>query len=56
VQHRAVVVDGEVVARPVLVLVATADHRVVDGVHAGRMASVVRELLTHPERLDHPPV
>ena len=54
VQDRAVVVDGQVVARPVLVLVATADHRVVDGVHAGRMARVVRELVTHPERLDHP--
>jgi pyruvate/2-oxoglutarate dehydrogenase complex dihydrolipoamide acyltransferase (E2) component len=52
VHDRAVVVDGEVVPRPVLVLVATADHRVVDGVHAGRMASVVRELLSHPERLD----
>lgn len=52
VHDRAVVVDGEVVPRPVLVLVATADHRVVDGVHAGRMASVMRELLSHPERLD----
>ena len=47
VQDRAVVVDGEVVARPVLVLVATADHRIVDGVHAGRMATVVREHLLH---------
>lgn len=56
VQDRPVVVDGQVVARPVLVLVATADHRVVDGAHAGRMATVVRELVTHPERLDHPPV
>ncbi|GAA4404640.1 hypothetical protein GCM10023168_17570 [Fodinibacter luteus] len=55
VQQRAVVVDGEVVARPVLVLVATADHRVVDGVHAGQLATIVRELVTHPERLDHPP-
>jgi pyruvate/2-oxoglutarate dehydrogenase complex dihydrolipoamide acyltransferase (E2) component len=54
VTPRAVVVDGEVVARPVLVLVATADHRVVDGAHAGRMATIVRELLLHPERLDHP--
>ena len=52
VQDKAVVVEGEVVARPVLVLVATADHRIVDGVHAGRMATVVREFLTHPERLD----
>ncbi len=53
VHDRAVVVDGQVVARPVLVLVATADHRVVDGVHAGQMATVVRDLVTHPERLDH---
>ena len=53
VQERAVVVEGEVVARPVLVLVATADHRVVDGVHAGQMATVVREFVTHPERLEH---
>jgi len=54
VRERAVVVEGEVVVRPVLVLVATADHRIVDGAHAGRMATVVRELLTHPERLDAP--
>ena len=55
VQQRAVVVDGEVVARPVLVLVATADHRIVDGAHAGQVTTIVRELLTHPDRLDHPP-
>ena len=35
-----------------LVLVATADHRIVDGAHAGRMATIVRDLVTHPERLD----
>lgn len=51
IRDRAVVVDGAVVARPVLVLVATADHRLVDGAHAGQMASIVRELVTHPERL-----
>ena len=50
-----VLVDGQVVARPVLVLVATADHRIVDGAHAGQMATIVRDLVTHPERLDHPP-
>jgi pyruvate dehydrogenase E2 component (dihydrolipoamide acetyltransferase) len=52
VRDRAVVVDGAVEVRPVLVLVATADHRIVDGAHAGRMATIVRDLLTHPERLD----
>lgn len=54
VRDRPVAVDGEVVVRPVSVLVATADHRVVDGAHAGRMQAVVVDLLTHPERLDTP--
>ena len=54
IRERAVVVDGQVVARPVLVLVATADHRIVDGAHAGQMATIVRELMTHPDRLEHP--
>lgn len=52
IRDAAVVVDGEVVVRPQMVLVATADHRLVDGAHAGKMATVLRELLAHPERLD----
>ncbi|MEO6020950.1 MAG: 2-oxo acid dehydrogenase subunit E2 [Knoellia sp.] len=52
IQDKAVVVNGEVVARPVIVLVATADHRIVDGAHAGKLAGIVRDLLLHPERLD----
>lgn len=52
IRPRPVVVDDEVVVRPVLVLVATADHRIVDGAHAGRLAGIVRSLLLHPERLD----
>ncbi|MFC7490198.1 MULTISPECIES: 2-oxo acid dehydrogenase subunit E2 [unclassified Knoellia] len=52
IQDKAVVIDGEVVVRPVVVLVATADHRIVDGAHAGQLAGIVRELLLHPDRLD----
>jgi pyruvate/2-oxoglutarate dehydrogenase complex dihydrolipoamide acyltransferase (E2) component len=52
VREAAVVVDGAVVVRPTMVLVATADHRLVDGAHAGQMAAVLRELLAHPERMD----
>ena len=52
IQDKAVVVDGEVVVRPVVVLVATADHRIVDGAHAGQLAGIVRDLLLHPEQLD----
>ncbi|EAQ00682.1 hypothetical protein JNB_10924 [Janibacter sp. HTCC2649] len=52
VQDKAVVVDGEVVVRPVVVLVATADHRIVDGSHAGQLAAILRDLVLHPDRLD----
>lgn len=52
IQDKAVVVDGEVVVRPVVVLVATADHRIVDGAHAGQMAGIMRDLLLHPDELD----
>lgn len=54
VRERPVAVDGEVVVRPVSVLVATADHRVLDGAHAGRLQKVLLELLADPARLDVP--
>ena len=41
VRDRPVAVDGEVVVRPTTALVATADHRVLDGAHAGRLQQVV---------------
>ncbi|MGI8535222.1 MAG: 2-oxo acid dehydrogenase subunit E2 [Mycobacteriales bacterium] len=47
-------VDGQVVVRPQLVLTATADHRLVDGVQAAALARVVRTLLADPDRLDRP--
>jgi pyruvate dehydrogenase E2 component (dihydrolipoamide acetyltransferase) len=51
ISDKPVAVDGEVVVRPVVVLVATADHRIVDGAHAGQLAGIVRDLVLHPERL-----
>lgn len=53
VRDAPAVVDERVVVRPQMVLVATADHRLVDGAHAGKMAQVLRELLAEPDRLDH---
>jgi len=44
-------VDGRVVVRPRLVVTATADHRLVDGAHAGAMTRVLRRVLEHPESL-----
>jgi pyruvate/2-oxoglutarate dehydrogenase complex dihydrolipoamide acyltransferase (E2) component len=52
VRDRPVAIDGEVVVRPTSVLVATADHRVLDGAHAGRLQQVVVEHLARPELLD----
>lgn len=54
VRDAAVVVDGAVAVRPQLVLGATADHRIIDGAHAGQIAEVIRELLADPIRLETP--
>ena len=43
--------DGRLVVRPTMVLTATADHRIVDGAQAGRLAAVLRELLGDLGRL-----
>ncbi len=48
VEQRAVVVDGEVVARPVLGITATFDHRYVDGSQAVRFAAAAREYCADP--------
>lgn len=48
----ALVVDGHVVVRPQVVITATADHRLVDGAHAAKLARVVRALLAEPARID----
>ncbi len=48
------VVDGAVVVQPQLVLVATADHRLVDGSHAGHVATLLRRLIAEPLLLDVP--
>jgi pyruvate dehydrogenase E2 component (dihydrolipoamide acetyltransferase) len=60
VTERAVVVDGEVVARPMLTITATLDHRYLDGAHAVRLARSVRAYLEDPAAYDplslHEPV
>ncbi len=54
VRERPVVVDHEVVARPTCVLVATADHRIVDGAHAGQLQQALLAHLADPAGLDLP--
>jgi pyruvate/2-oxoglutarate dehydrogenase complex dihydrolipoamide acyltransferase (E2) component len=53
-RERALVVAGEIVIRPTVVLVATADHRLGDGAHAGRMVDELKRLLADPTLMDEP--
>ena len=52
VSDAALVVDGKVAVRPQLVITATADHRLVDGAHAAKLARIVRTLLADPQLID----
>jgi len=52
INKHPMVVDDEVVVRPVLPVMATIDHRFMDGYQAGVLAKVVRETLTEPWKLD----
>jgi pyruvate/2-oxoglutarate dehydrogenase complex dihydrolipoamide acyltransferase (E2) component len=51
---RPVVAGGEVVARPVLNVAATLDHRYLDGAQAGRLARTMREYLESPATFEPP--
>ena len=53
-RDRALVIDGEIVVRPTVVLVATADHRLGDGSHAGEMVAGMKRLLADPSLMDEP--
>lgn len=52
VKSRPVVRDGHVVIRRQLDLMATIDHRFVDGYQIGQLAKHVREALEHPHILE----
>jgi pyruvate dehydrogenase E2 component (dihydrolipoamide acetyltransferase) len=51
IKQRPWVVDGQVVARPVLRLCGTFDHRVIDGYHAGEVCTEVERFFAEPELL-----
>lgn len=52
VAPKPVVVDNEIVIRPMLTLAATMDHRYLDGFHAARLARSVRDYLEDPKRFE----
>jgi len=52
IADKAVVIDGEVVVRPMLTITATIDHRFVDGSEAAKLAARVRAVLDDPAAFD----
>jgi pyruvate dehydrogenase E2 component (dihydrolipoamide acetyltransferase) len=52
VAMKPTVIDNEVVARPMLTITATMDHRYLDGFHAARLATSVREYLDDPGSIE----
>ena len=51
IQQRPMVVDGEVVARPMMYLALTYDHRIIDGKEAVQFLVTIKEQLEDPSRL-----
>ena len=50
-QERAVVVDGEIVIRPMMYLALSYDHRIIDGKEAVQFLISIKEALEDPSRL-----
>lgn len=51
ISDAALVVDGQVVVRPQLIVTFTSDHRIIDGAQAGRFVHAVKEALLDPTLL-----
>ncbi len=51
IQQRPMVVDGDIVARPMMYLAVTYDHRIIDGKEAVQFLVSIKEQLEDPARL-----
>ena len=51
IQDRPVVIDGEIVIRPMMYLALSYDHRIIDGAEAVSFLVAVKEALEDPARL-----
>lgn len=51
IEERPVVLDGQIVVRPMMYLALSYDHRVIDGKESVSFLVRVKELLEHPEQL-----
>ncbi|MEA2452896.1 MAG: hypothetical protein QOG04_1606 [Actinomycetota bacterium] len=52
VAMKPTVIDNNVVARPMVTITATMDHRYLDGFHASRLSKSTREYLADPGRFE----
>ena len=51
IEERAVVIKGQIVARPMMYLALSYDHRIIDGKESVGFLVKVKELLENPELL-----
>ena len=51
IQERPVVVDGEVVVRPMMYLAVSYDHRLIDGQEAVQFLVAIKGMLEDPARI-----
>ncbi|MDJ0832503.1 MAG: 2-oxoglutarate dehydrogenase complex dihydrolipoyllysine-residue succinyltransferase [Gammaproteobacteria bacterium] len=51
IQQRPVVIDGEIVVRPMMYLAVTYDHRIIDGREAVQFLVAIKNMLEDPARL-----
>jgi 2-oxoglutarate dehydrogenase E2 component (dihydrolipoamide succinyltransferase) len=51
IQERPVVVNGEIVVRPMMYLALSYDHRIIDGRDSVQFLVAVKEALEDPARL-----
>ena len=51
IEQRPVVVDGEIVIRPMMYVALTYDHRIVDGREAVQFLVALKRLIEDPEEL-----
>jgi 2-oxoglutarate dehydrogenase E2 component (dihydrolipoamide succinyltransferase) len=51
IQERPVVVEGQIVIRPMMYLALTYDHRIIDGKEAVQFLVTIKDALEDPGRL-----
>jgi pyruvate dehydrogenase E2 component (dihydrolipoamide acetyltransferase) len=52
IQEQPAIVNGAIVARPLMIATLSVDHRVVDGILAARFLTALKETLENPIRLE----